>query len=210
MLTKPENFIDGLEAVKGLNQSSQKTQHTALLSLTLQMVDLHPGNIGINDKGELVLFDTDLVMYENSNFQLTPARPHDPNPFGNNPLGQNQLQTLNIPIDDQVLENHLNGLHSMVDSEFNSVEVGLSLPQGRVVHYTLVKFLRDDESLSIHTEKNSLSAPTVSINVKEVKQTFIKKLKAIPALKHAIMEHFISNQQSIIIQPSLITGNSPS
>ena len=156
VLTKPENFIDGLEAVNGHNQSSQKTQHTALLSLTLQMVDLHPGNIGINDKGELVLFDTDLVMYENNNFQLTPARAHDPTPFGNNPLGQNQLQTLNIPIDDQVLATHLNGLHSMVDSEFNSVEVGLSLPQGRVVHDTLVNFLRNDQSLSIHTDNNSL------------------------------------------------------
>lgn len=96
-----DNLKTGEEAICQIDLNSESTQHTALASLSLQMLDLHENNIGINSDKEFLLFDTDHLMFENNNY--FEAVDLDGELRANSPLGHNYLQTLDIKIEDLYL-----------------------------------------------------------------------------------------------------------
>lgn len=181
----------GVEAHQQLDVKSEATQHTALASLSLQFVDLHPNNIGINQNNELVLFDTDLLILEsNLDYFLNGKQV--------SPLGQNFLQTLDIPIDEAVFDHHLESLREVVGSELPGANLGLSHDQGINIYATLLKYLANDESLTLHSKVNSLFAISninnvddTEVNIDTIKREFTDLLRQNPHIKEAISNELL-------------------
>lgn len=169
----------GDTALYWLKAQSKQTQHTALAALSFQLWDLHRNNIGIDANRHLVLFDTDLAYLESN--QSVQAGSRGPTP----PLGANHLQTLNLCIDDAVLEAHIQQLKHAILSEFPGSSHNFNQEESLLIKDLLLGFFAETPELRIHRDNNQVHSDRTLEDVKvrfldaftPVKAKFLQRLK---------------------------------
>ncbi len=169
---KVEGLVVGQDAIANMRRGSEATQHTSLAALSLQTWDLHGENIGIDQSKDMVLFDTDLTLYEDNDFVSN-------GPVLHSPLGHNALQDMNIEITDKVLDAHLDQLDNAIASQFLGKSHGFTKDEAAIILKHLIEHFANLPELQVYYDDQYGPNQAYAVkSVDDVKKEFLNIIKS--------------------------------